>query len=36
MKNNSKYAKYVFVEVGPHKIFGPFRTDQPIILNLSI
>ena len=34
--STSEVLASVFLEVGPHKIFGPFRTDQPIILNLSI
>jgi hypothetical protein len=34
--STSEVLDSVFLEVEPHKIFGPFRTDQPIILNLSI
>ena len=34
--STSEVLASVFLEVGPHKISGPFRTDQPVILNLSI
>ena len=34
--STSEVLASVFLEVGPHKIFGPFRTDQPILVNLSI